>query len=237
MKNVTFIGIILVGVASFEVGCRRQNWAPVPFTATYETRGRNGELNQLIRIARRSDGATFKSEVGPNGMYTVSIEMPDGTRVTLSPSLKEKTTWPRLQGKALQDWYSSKLPVSSCQPRGRGRLTGTSYFRTEPVEIRESISCRLDTRLTFEFAPRLACELIQSTWVRFSSGALVSQGRITKLDYGDPDPKLFEVPRDYKETRPSVAVAEQAKQRGVKLTEGDERENREADRRYDASPR
>jgi hypothetical protein len=116
------------------------------------------------------------------------------------------------------------------------QFAGIDAVEGELVTVHTAVSSN-GRRVSWR-APDLACEELYSRYEtqQGDSRFVMVEKKTTKLVVGDPDPALFAIPRDYVESKPSVALMAALTAVGLPIPE-DERtriakEGAELDKRY-----
>ena len=225
-------GILVVGCyyasKNIEIGrMARAQVAVAPFVLEMESYGfednPSGELVSKSTIARRSDGAsvlvtTALGRVGLDmGETARKITLTDGTILTLSDSIRAKTTWPRPSSQQLAEMKTRLVdPPKNCVFRGE-TLVGyatvlgekTTAVRWPPMAHYENTDFR---------DPSLGCEKLgYRSYSKESDGSsrLQAEGRAISLTVGEPDVGLFDLGTNYAELKPSERLRRQVQRLGI----------------------
>ena len=204
---------------------------------------RFGDAKEIL--ARRSDGATLRmSMVGPSalGRYVRDLKFPDGTSVAVYDSVTAKVTWPAMSDLEKSIFRSNDFAPSDCHA-GSGGGTLLRYDQIEGQDVAVIQSAAGSYRTTIWAAPKLACEhLLVKAETMQSNGTFLpsAETKTVKLVVGEPDARLFNIPPDLAEMKPSEArrrlwdsldLGLSAEEKAGVLR-GLERQDVEADKRY-----
>jgi len=211
-----------------------------PFTIQTEDynfrKSADGQLVRRDTVARQSNGSFVKmssvyNEVGLAAGETVrTLRLADGRGYWVFDGIASLSTWPTLSDKQLAVYKESLLsPPTNCAHQGETVAGFELVGGHQVVKVTEEISGK---KLTLWKAADLSCQLLQlHTEVIQPDGSLklVYESRLVKLQIGEPDAALFEVPTSYAVLTPSEAWKREADKLGVPWTPGMEKTEEDDD--------
>ena len=160
--------------------------------------------------ARRSDGATLQmTEFGPSaaGSFVRDLKFPDGKSVTLYDGVKAKVMWPAMSDMEKRTLGSKNLVPSDCYADA-SRGTELRHDQVEGQDVVVIQRTAGSYRVTTWAAPRLGCQHLRTSAEAMQldgSFRLSAETKTVKLVMGEPDTRLFDIPPDLVEMKPSQA--------------------------------
>ena len=161
-------------------------------------------------LAMRSDGAMAhvtvfggKQQIAAGEAHR-AVVFADGRNISFYPSIRAKTTWQPDAAGAARRIAGMLNPPQHCVTAG-SRLVGSDTLGGQQVDIVE-VTFDADASATFWAAPKFGCLQFQSKgYLREPDGTMVlaSEDRFVSLEFGEPDPALFDLPDGYQQMKPS----------------------------------
>ncbi len=194
-----------------------------------------------VVLAVRADGARSTTENVHGrkrllaGETVRAVLFPDGTTVSIFPFIAAKTSPPHKHAVTAARAISRLLnPPPDCAIAG-SRLVGYDTVGGWRVAGLEYASDALGSYVIEWDAPELGCTKLQyKAYERQPDGKfrLGAEGRFVKVELGQPDSALFDVPTDYQEMKPSDVVHLLARRYNETLGGDQEKFYEDQDRAY-----
>lgn len=166
---------------------------------TYGIRHYGAEITEHV-VARRADGASASHNVKSVSPRTVTLPA-ERVEVHLYGEVKLMSTYYLPQRTPRRELHPSCRPAVRLPPQfiGTEEVAGLKAFRWRSA----------DGEYDEWFAPELGCREVK----RVAVGDRMPLMEVIWLDRADPDPALFVIPEDYRETPPSEVMREIFEQR------------------------
>jgi len=187
-------------------------------------------------FARSTDGRTaFIEDAGLTthlpGKFppTRKVTMPDTTSVWLLDNLGLKTSWPANTSREAETEVSvmrnhkPDCGIEQSVITARDQVAGQMTIRT----VRDIDTVR---EVTEWYAPELGCQLLQSVTILKADGKVLLEGRLMKVEVGEPDGRLFDLGSAYSEVTATEFIASRLKTVGLEMDDETRRRAARLDR-------